>query len=162
MIAEALRGAGAEVDIVDASSRDQVKAANFDVDGVVVAGGVYAGFWHKSARLFVNKKRRELRKLPVWLVQSGPLDDSAARGDLSVARQVAKAAELISARGTQVFGGALAEDTNGTVAKKLVQQGRAGDWRDPEHVQRWAAGVYKAVAPHTSPYAKKPRKPPHR
>ena len=111
-----------------------------DVDAVVIAGALYANRWHRDARRLVRRKAAALRDLPVWLVASGPLDDSAATGELLPAPQLSRAAESIGARGTVVFGGRLAPDAKGFPAAAMARKG-AGDWRDPEHVRRWVAGV---------------------
>ena len=45
--------------------------------------------------------------MPVWLFSSGPLDDSAAEGDIPAVPQVQQVAKEIRARGHRTFGGRL-------------------------------------------------------
>jgi menaquinone-dependent protoporphyrinogen oxidase len=69
------------------------------VDAVIVAGALYANRWHRDARRFVRQSGAALRKLPVWLVSSGPLDDSAEQHDIPPTSQVRKLAARVGARG---------------------------------------------------------------
>ena len=76
----------------------------------------------------------------MWLVSSGPLDDSAVAGDLPPVGGVARLMGRIDARGEVTFGGRLEADAKGFPASAMART-KAGDWRDPAHVHRWAAGV---------------------
>jgi menaquinone-dependent protoporphyrinogen oxidase len=78
--------------------------------------------------------------LPVWLVSSGPLDDSAAQQDIPPTSQVRKLAARVGARGHATFGGRLSPDAKGLLARAMAKNS-AGDWRDPAHVRRWVATV---------------------
>jgi menaquinone-dependent protoporphyrinogen oxidase len=114
-----------------------------DLDGieaVIVAGALYANRWHRHARRFVKRNRDALRRVPVWLVSSGPLDDSAEQRDIPPTRQVEKLAALVGARGHQTFGGRLSPDVKGFPASALAKT-KSGDWRDEAHVRRWATTV---------------------
>ncbi|QEN14730.1 flavodoxin domain-containing protein [Mycolicibacterium sp. ELW1] len=136
MIGEALTEAGLTAVVMPA--RDVMGLA--DVDAVIVAGALYANRWHRDARRFVRRHSSPLRDLPVWLVSSGPLDDSAARGVIAPTRQVAKLIERVGARGHQTFGGSLATDARGFPASAMART-RAGDWTDVDHVRRWVATI---------------------
>src|SRR5512138_2454666 len=103
MIGAALVRDGLEVDVVPASKA----AAPTDHDAVIVAGALYANRWHRDASRFVRRHATLLLTHPVWLVASGPLDDTARSGQLPPVRHVAKLAELVSARGQVTFGGRL-------------------------------------------------------
>lgn len=59
---------------------------------------------------FAYRHRAALTAIPVWLVASGPLDDSADAGTTPAVPQVAAAAAVIGARGEVTFGGWLAPD----------------------------------------------------
>lgn len=114
-----------------------------DVDefgAVVIAGALYAGRWHKDARRFVRRHAQALRQRPVWLVSSGPLDDSAAKGEIAPVRHVSKAMTRLGARGHVTFGGRLEPDAKGFPASAMAKK-MSGDWRDPAHVRRWVASV---------------------
>ncbi|HET9172303.1 MAG TPA: flavodoxin domain-containing protein [Actinospica sp.] len=117
-----------------------------DFDAVIVAGGLYAGRWHRDARHLVTRHADELRRVPVWLVASGPLDDSALSGELRPVRQVVRAATRIGARGQVTFGGCLAPDVKGFPAAAMAKN-RAGDWRDPVHIKGWTASVVESLEP---------------
>ena len=113
-------------------------------DAVIVAGALYAGRWHPDARRFVRRHASVLRELPVWLVASGPLDDSARDGHVAPVRQVAKLMKHIGARGQATFGGRLEPDAKGFPANVMAKK-RSGDWRDPEHVREFALDVVQSL-----------------
>ncbi len=141
MIGAALGELGHEVAVAPARSVPDLP----HTDAVVVAGGIYAGKWHGDTIWFVKHHARALRGLPTWLVGSGPLDDSAARGTFTLGSSVLNLATRIGARGTQAFGGYLAADASGFLAAAMAKT-KAGDWRDPEHVRRWTKEVDAALA----------------
>lgn len=115
------------------------------IDAVIVAGALYANRWHRDARRFVKRNRDGLGRVPVWLVSSGPLDDSAEQHDIPPTRQVEKLAALVGARGHQTFGGRLTPDAKGFPASAMAKN-KSGDWRDSAHVGRWAATVAGELA----------------
>jgi menaquinone-dependent protoporphyrinogen oxidase len=136
MIGDALAEAGCTAVVTPA--QHVVDIAGFDA--VIVAGALYANRWHRHARRFVRRNSTGLRGLPVWLVSSGPLDDSAARQDIPPTKQVARLIERVGARGHVTFGGVLAPDAKGFPASAMAKT-RSGDWRDVEQVHRWVATV---------------------
>ena len=89
-IAEELRRAGHEVTARPA--RELHGIAGYDA--AVIGGGVYANLWHADAYRFAIGNLAALRRIPVWLFSSGPLDDSADNGDMPVPRQVAVLARV--------------------------------------------------------------------
>jgi menaquinone-dependent protoporphyrinogen oxidase len=111
-----------------------------DVDAVIVAGALYAGRWHKDARRLVKRQTGRLSTMPVWLVATGPLDGTAAEGQIPPVPHVKDLAERIGARGVQTFGGRLEPDATGFPASAMAKT-KAGDWRDREHVARWVDEV---------------------
>jgi len=114
-------------------------------DAVVIAGALYASRWHGDARRFTRRHAKTLRALPVWLVSSGPLDDSALGGDIPPVKHVASAMSKIGARGQVTFGGRLEADAKGFPASAIART-KAGDWRDPTHVRSWASAVAEDLA----------------
>ncbi len=132
MIGEALTEAGHLAVVTAAGDVRDVT----EYDAVIVAGALYANRWHGDARRFVRRHRAALRDVPVWLVSSGPLDDSASQGDIGPTKQVARIGAGLGARGYATFGGSLAPDAKGLLAAAMARS-HAGDWRDREHVRRW-------------------------
>jgi menaquinone-dependent protoporphyrinogen oxidase len=140
MIGDALTESGAEVSVSPA--RDIHNLTGFDA--VVVAGALYANRWHRDARRFVRRNTDGLRRLPVWLVSSGPLDASAAQRDIGPTSQVQKLIERVDARGHATFGGRLSPDATGFPARAMAKT-KAGDWRDPAQVRRWVAAIIQQL-----------------
>ncbi|MFK0160584.1 flavodoxin domain-containing protein [Streptomyces sp. NPDC090493] len=136
-VAEALRKDGLAVDSRPAVSVTDVTP--YDV--VVVGGGLYAGRWHKDARRFVRRHRRELVKRPLWFFSSGPLDASATERDIPPVRGVRRAMTELDARGHVTFGGALEEGAKGWLAQRVLRSGKGGDFRDFAAIEAWAAEV---------------------
>ncbi|WP_216636397.1 flavodoxin domain-containing protein [Mycobacterium sp. IS-1496] len=136
MIGDALVAAGREALVVSASEVKDLAG----VDAVIVGGALYANRWHRHARRFVRRHREALSELPVWLVSSGPLDDSAERDEIPPTKQVRKLMTSIGARGHVTFGGRLERDVKGFPASAMAKN-NAGDWRDRDHVGRWVQRV---------------------
>lgn len=133
MLAEDLRTEGFDVEVADAASVDDVTS----YDAVVIGGSLYANRWHPEARRLARRRSRQLQDRPVWLFSSGPLDDTAAGTEIPPVGHVRKAMTQTGAVGHMTFGGALAPDAKGFPAAAMAKD-RAGDWRDPAHVARWA------------------------
>jgi menaquinone-dependent protoporphyrinogen oxidase len=133
-IGEELKARGFEV---TAASVDHIGALD-SFDTVIVGGALYANRWPRKARRFVNHHVRELRKIPVWLFSSGPLDDSADGGAIPPTAQVAVLAEKVGAKGHVTFGGRLVPDTKGFPASAMAKN-HSGDWRNPIRIRQWAA-----------------------
>jgi menaquinone-dependent protoporphyrinogen oxidase len=136
MIGDALTEAGCDVVVSPAKDVGDLDG----VDAVIVAGALYANRWHRDARRFVRRNTSALRELPVWLVSSGPLDDSAEDRDIPPTSQVAKLVHRVGARGHVTFGGRLEPDAKGFPARAMAKN-KAGDWRSPAHVRRWVTTV---------------------
>jgi menaquinone-dependent protoporphyrinogen oxidase len=136
MIGDALRRTGFDVDVEPAAQVTSIAG----YDAVIVGGALYANRWHHDAVRFVKGHRRQLRARSVWLFSSGPLDDSAETKDIAPVRQVRKLMGLIDADGHQTFGGRLAPDAPGFIARSMAKK-LSGDWRDPEHVARWTTQI---------------------
>jgi menaquinone-dependent protoporphyrinogen oxidase len=140
ILGEALEAHGFEV--TAASADRAVKPDRFDA--VIAGGALYANRWSAVARRFVNRHVDRLRKMPVWLFSSGPLDDSADRGGIAAAPQVEVLAERIGAQGHVTFGGRLAPDAKGFPASAMAKK-KSGDWRNPERIRAWAAELAAAL-----------------
>lgn len=122
--------------MVTCSPVEQVKELG-SFDAVIVGGALYANRWPASVRRFVSRHIEPLRKKPVWFFSSGPLDDSADRGELAPPIQVAVLAERVGARGHVTFGGRLEPDVKGFPASAMAKKS-SGDWRNPERIRAWA------------------------
>jgi len=148
-IAEALRGAGFEVDCVPARAATDVD----HYDAIIVGGAVYARRWAHEARRFVIRHAAVLRKRPVWMFSSGPLDDSATQHELAPVRAVAELMARVGARGHATFGGRLTKDAKDFPASAMAKT-RAGDWRDWARIRAWAQDIARDLAdrPHSAPY----------
>ena len=118
MIGQELAASGVQVTVVPAREVQSIGAA----DAVVVAGALYASRWQRDARRFVRRFAEELRRRPVWLVSSGPLDDSATTGDIAPVKQVAAAMASVGARGHVTFGGRLEADASGFPARAMAKK----------------------------------------
>ncbi|MEU6526805.1 flavodoxin domain-containing protein [Streptomyces sp. NPDC046924] len=140
-VADVLRKGGLTVEILPARSVASVAS----YDAVVVGGGLYAGRWHKDARRFVRRYRRDLAKRPVWLFSSGPLDATASQRDIPPVPGVQKAVVELDARGHVTFGGCLEEGAKGWIARMILRDGKGGDFRDFTAIETWAAHVADAL-----------------
>jgi menaquinone-dependent protoporphyrinogen oxidase len=136
MIGEALESVGVSAAVMPAP---RVKTID-DFDAVVLAGALYASRWHRDARRFAKRFAPALRQRAVWLVSSGPLDDSATTEEIPPVKQVARAMASVGARGHLTLGGRLEPDAKGFPASAMAKK-RAGDWRDRDQVRRWVASI---------------------
>jgi menaquinone-dependent protoporphyrinogen oxidase len=141
MIAKGLSSNGVEADA--RAARDVWTLKPYTA--VVVAGALYHNRWHRDARWFVQRYADQLRTLPVWLVSSGPLDDSTGWGTLPPVTQVKRIGGEIGARGCVTFGGRLEPDAKGFPASVMAKM-HAGDWRDPEQVRGFVLVVVADLA----------------
>lgn len=136
MVADGLREEGFDVDVQPPRRVSSLA----DDDAVVVGGALYAARWHRAARRFVRRHTRELSERPTYFFSSGPLDDSATQNDIPPVKGVASLMERVGARGHVTFGGRLAPDAKGPLARAIAKKS-AGDWRDPTHVRSWTHSV---------------------
>jgi menaquinone-dependent protoporphyrinogen oxidase len=148
-ISDELRRAGCEVDLRPAAEVDGVAG----YQAVVLGAAVYAAGWHTDARQFAHRFAGALDGRPVWLFSSGPLDSSADDADLPPGPQAAAAMRALGARGHATFGGRLSEEARGWLgffARRLRDEDRGGDFRNPLRVRGWAreiAGEIQASTP---------------
>jgi Flavodoxin domain len=74
---------------------------------VIICGAPYASRWHRYARRFTKRYRRQLRHRPAYLFSSGPLDNSALERDIPPVKGAAALMKQVGARGHATFGGRL-------------------------------------------------------
>ncbi len=140
MVAEELEYQGIEVAFVPAAELSNVRG----FDAAIVGGALYASRWHKAALRFVERNVGALRRMPVWLFSSGPLDNSASLRSIPPVRDVAVLMERVGALGHATFGGKLPADAKGFPASAMAKE-HAGDWRNPQRVHAWAAEIAEAL-----------------
>ncbi len=136
MVADGLREEGFTVDLLPPR---HIKGLE-DYDAVVVGGALYAFRWHRAAKRFVKRHSGELRKRPTYFFSSGPLDDSAGKGDIPPVKGVQALMERVGAREHVTFGGRLSPDAKGFPASAMAKN-RAGDWRDVGQVREWVRSI---------------------
>ena len=136
MIAERLGERGVEADLVEAG---RVKKPD-GYDAVVLGSALYGGRWQRHAVRALKRIARAKARPPVWLFHSGPLGDEAADEPQAPTARVERLAEEIGAD-IVTFGGRLADDAEGFIAKAMVRNGKGGDWRDPEQIRGYADAI---------------------
>jgi len=105
-------------------------------DAVVLGSAVYAAYWQRDARLFVERFRDELIARPLWLFSGGPLDRRLARSDQAITPHGAEITAGLGALGHRTFGGRLAPDAD--VTSQVLQTHRIGDFRDWQAIVEYA------------------------
>jgi menaquinone-dependent protoporphyrinogen oxidase len=116
-----------------------------DYDVVVLGSAVYAGHWQGDARELALRQHEALRHRPVWLFSSGPVGDPP-RPDEATEDGEELRAEL-RALEHHVFPGRI--DTQVSLPERAVVKAlrvSAGDYRDWDDVDRWAASIAAAIS----------------
>ena len=99
-----------------------------DVDAVILGSAVYAAYWQRDARKFVDRFHEELKARPLWLFSGGPLDRRLAKADQPITPHGAAITDGLGARAHRTFGGRLSADA--AVSERVRQTHRLGDFRD--------------------------------
>ena len=129
MLGSELSDLGHDVEVKSGSKVSSVS----EFDAVIVGGALYYFIsWHKDAKTLIRRHLDELRTKPVWIFSSGPLDDSALEKDIPPIKSVSRLVDRVGARGHVTFGGRLENESRGLPV---------GDWRNAEHVRRWAEEI---------------------
>lgn len=136
IVAEELEFQGFEVTCQPAD--DVRRISGFDA--AIIGGALYSLRWHKAARRVISRNIHVLRRMPVWLFSSGPLDASADTGSMPPVKDVAVLMDRVGALGHATFGGRLAADAKGFPVSAMARK-HAGDWRNPTRVHAWAAEI---------------------
>ena len=139
-IGRVIRDTGLAVDVVTARAVGDVSP----YDAVVLGSALYAAHWQREANRFVARHMASLQARPVWLFSSGPLDRSAAAGNLPVPPHVAPAIDPIGYRDHRTFGGRLLPGTPG-VDERILATHPIGDFRDFAVIEAWAATIARAL-----------------
>ena len=135
-IGRELRQMGMDVDVESAGDIQSLEPYG----AVILGAALYVGRWHRDARSFAGRFFKELTERPVWLFSSGPFDSSASEGEIPPVPFVSGLMKTIGARGHVTFGGWLAPDTTGLIARAMAKK-LDGDHRDFEQISRWAHEV---------------------
>ena len=77
-ISDELKAVGVEVALMPASDVRDLRG----YDAAIIGGALYANRWHRDAGRLVTRHIAGLRRIPVWLFSSGPLNASADRFDI--------------------------------------------------------------------------------
>lgn len=144
-IADALRGAGLEVEMVEPERVGDVSR----YDAVVLGSAIYMGQWLRSAKELVRRQDAALRDRPLWLFSSGPLGEPLTPAE--VPQEVADLARLLGARDHHLFGGRLDRSRLGLAEKAILAMVKApeGDFQPLDEVRAWAAGIAASIAGET-------------
>jgi len=138
-VAEVMRDAGADVDVLAAAEVGHLRG----YDTVVLGGALYAGRLHKDARRFLARLRDALsvRRVAVFAMGPQKIEESAgSRAQLD--RALAKVPE-IDPIAVAIFGGVIDPDKLRFPFNRMP----ASDARDWAAIEAWAA----ALAPTRTP-----------
>lgn len=139
-----LRRAGLEVTV--ANARGMTDLGGYDA--AVVGSALYLARWRPEAVRLLTQQSKRAAKIPVWLYQSGPLDDEeAAKAHAPVPKNVHRLAVLLDAVPPATFGGRVeAATAQGFLARKMAHGSKAGDYRDFDAIGRWATEIAGQLA----------------
>jgi menaquinone-dependent protoporphyrinogen oxidase len=157
-IAAGLRAGGLSAAAVPVSEVEDVAR----YDAFVIGSAAYLFHWLKDATRFVRRHRGLLATRPVWLFSSGPLGtdriDEQGEDVLEATRpkEFDELAEAVHPRDLQVFFGAWDPDAPRVgFTEQLVRRlpaaeaTPAGDFRDWDAIDDWAASIARELTPAT-------------
>lgn len=137
-VAETLRDSGLTVDV-----RPMREVRSLEGYGAIVMGAaLYMFRWHKDARRFLSRNRKDLEKLPVAVFALGPVhephdekewQDSSAQLDKELAKFPWFKPEKV-----EIFGGKFDPAKLGFPINKLAGNEPASDIRDWDAIRAWA------------------------
>jgi menaquinone-dependent protoporphyrinogen oxidase len=135
VIAERLRKAGLEVEVLPAQDISTVDG----FDAVVLGSAVYAGSWRKEAVELAERHGGQLARVPVWLFSSGPLGEDVDDNE-EQPKQLRSLRDSLAPRDHRVFFGALDPSKLGFGERMVVKAVKApeGDFRDWDEIHGWA------------------------
>jgi menaquinone-dependent protoporphyrinogen oxidase len=141
-VAVALRARGVATDVAPASQVPDVGP----YDHVILGAAVYLLRWHPDVLDFLHAHERALASRPVWLFESGPLDDLPETRVRTLPGPVAGLAMRIAIRGHETFGGCLRPDAGGVLEQLMAVGGLVGDYREWDRIRAWADGIADEIA----------------
>ena len=142
VVGDELRNGGLDVSIVDADA-DDISLDGYDA--AVIGSAVYVGRWMKDARAFLDANRESLRRMPLWLFSSGPLQGGSEQPDDLA--EVRAFADDVDARDHRVFAGSLDKADLSLAERAAVKIVHApyGDSREWGEIRSWAATIAAAL-----------------
>jgi menaquinone-dependent protoporphyrinogen oxidase len=116
-----------------------------DYDAVVLGSAVYFGSWMKEATEFAHRYRSVLVGRPVWLFSSGPIGDTP----VAEPKQIVELRARLAPRDHHDFRGALDRHRLTLPERAIVRamKAPAGDFREWNAIERWAASIAEALKP---------------
>jgi menaquinone-dependent protoporphyrinogen oxidase len=141
-VAGSLRERGHQVTLLPAGEvpRKAVWAA------AVVGSALYAGRWRSQAVRLLKRLARTGPTPKVWLFHSGPLGDEHADDPQPLPKKVQALAERLGAPDVVTFGGRLAEEGAGSIARAMIRNGKGGDWRQMDQAAAWGNAIADELA----------------
>ena len=120
-------------------------------DAVVLGSAVYVGRWMDSATAFAKRHELVLQRRPVWLFSSGPLGEPPQ--PIDPLAEVNATKTRLGARDHRIFTGRLDRSSLGLVERAMTSavKAPAGDFRDWDDVEDWAAGIASALTTDMAP-----------
>lgn len=110
---------------------------------VVIGGALYMGRWHKDARRFLKRRRRELAAVPLAIFAMGPKStepEELERAGAQLTRALVTVPELRPVS-TAIFGGVIDPAKLRFPFKNMP----AGDARDWQTIQAWGEEVAREL-----------------
>jgi menaquinone-dependent protoporphyrinogen oxidase len=141
VIADDLRQAGVDVDIIEASAVDSISP----YDAVIIGSAIYIGQWQKSAIALIDRTENELEGKRVWLFSSGPIgEDPFPTEEPPLTRELI---ERTGATEHQSFTGKLDRKALGFGERLVASVVRApeGDFRDWDAIHAWATYIARRL-----------------
>ncbi len=140
VIAEVLRAAGVEADVIPAR-----EVRDLSPYGAVILGSaLYAAHWQRDANRFLIRHREGLWVRSLWLYSSGPLDHRQAAQNLPITTHAAEIVGDLPYMEHRTFGGRLDPDTEG-IDPQILATHPVGDFRNWPAIRAWAADIAAAL-----------------
>lgn len=135
-IGDTLRARGYTVDVVAPDSDLALR----EYDAVICGSAVYGGSWRPDAMRFLEYRADDLRAVPVWLFESGPVGNPDLVDPAGAGRQLAS---LVAARDLAVFDGRIDRSLLSIGERAIVTMVRVkdDDLRDFDAIEEWAESI---------------------
>ncbi len=119
-------------------------------DAVVLGSALYYGHWMNSATQFIDLNQETLQGRAVWLFPSGPVGEQVpSPKDLLAFDEIVKKTGALD---HAIFKGRLQRDRLTCLERVVTRVARApaGDFREWDHIDSWAASIAAALPKMTS------------